>query len=309
MDVLSDVLSTVRLESGVFFRSELRPPWGIRAGPRDDIAFHVVARGRAWLDVEGVPGAVAVEAGDVVLLAPGRAHAVRDHPDSPAREVAELVAERAFCRPTDGDGDGATELVCGWFRFADERPEILLAALPPVLHARELATDAGPWLAQTVRLLCHESRAERPGTATVVSRLCDALFVYVLRSHLAALPPDRPSWLRGLVDPAIGRALELLHDGPAAPWSVAKLAAEVGMSRSAFAARFTGVVGVTPMRYLADWRLRRASVLLRTEPLSIDAIAARTGYGSAAAFSKAFARATGTAPGAYRRAAQVVAAQ
>ena len=129
--------------------------------------------------------------------------------------------------------------------------------------------------------------------ATVVNRLCDAMFVYILRSHLAALPAHEPTWLRALVDPQIGSALRFMHEDPSADWTVAKLAAGVGMSRSAFAARFTQFVGESPMQYLTRWRLQKAAALLRSGDVDIADVAARVGYESPAAFSKAFKRTIG----------------
>ena len=118
------------------------------------------------------------------------------------------------------------------------------------MHVRDLAEDVGPWLAHTVKLVSFETAGGRPGGEIVANRLCDALFVYVLRSALAALPAGRPSWLRGVTDPQIGVALGAMHEAPEKSWTVGTLAAKVGMSRSAFAARFTVVVGETPMQYL-----------------------------------------------------------
>jgi AraC-like DNA-binding protein len=310
VDVLSDVLETVRVDSSMLCRTELAAPWGIRARSPEQLAFHVITRGHGWLSVDGEPDPIAVETGDVVVLAPGRGHILRDTPTTPARDIEEWLASGAFCRVDDRPpraepgAASTTQLVCGWFEFSDPRGDILLDALPPVLHGREQATDSGPWLAQTVKMLSYESLAHQPGMTTVLNRLCDALFVYVLRSHLAALPTERPSWLRALVDPSIGIALQRMHDDPAAPWSVGKLAAEVGMSRSAFSARFTTLVGEPAMQYLARWRLRKAATLLRDSDQTLHTIAATTGYSSAAAFSKAFTREHGSAPGAYRRTAR-----
>jgi len=307
MDVLSDVLETVRVERGMLFQTELAAPWGIRAGSRDQVAFHVILRGHCWLSVDGVGDPLAVETGDVVVLAPRRDHILRDLPGTPARDIDDLVASGAFCRigerPPVPDAGVAptTQLVCGWFSFADPRSEVLLSALPVVLHAREQATDTGSWLTQTVKMLGYESMAQRPGMTTVLNRLCDALFVYVLRSHLAQLPAERPSWLRALADPLIGMALQHMHDDPAAAWTVDKLAADVGMSRSAFSARFTEIAGEPPMQYLARWRLRKAAAMLRDGDETLDAIAAAVGYSSAAAFSKAFTREHDHSPGVYRR--------
>jgi AraC-like DNA-binding protein len=303
MDVLSDILDTVRLETTVFAQTWLRPPWGIRAERREQFAFHVLPHGGGCLEVEGIDP-IEVGAGDVVMLAPGRSHTLRDRPGSPVRDLGELLAEGAFDPGRGERTDGVDAyLICGCFRFADVRGDRLIAALPTLIHIRGGETAAGPWLAQTVRLLANEATAERPGATTVVNRLCDALFVYLLRGHLAALPADETTWLRALVDPQIGTALRLIHGEPAAPWTVAKLAAGVGMSRSAFAARFTDLIGEAPMAYVTRWRLRTAAIALRTTGRDVAEVATSAGYESTAAFSKAFRRLIGEPPGAYRRAA------
>ncbi len=204
---------------------------------------------------------------------------------------------------SDGDGPATTDLICGCFHFQDERGARLLAALPALIHAKAGTTAGSPWLAQTVELLAAEATAERPGTTTVVNRLCDALFVYLLRGYLAALPAQDSSLLQGLADPQIGAALHLIHQDPGKPWTVASIAAAVGMSRSAFAARFSQLVGEPPMRYLQRWRLHEAAVALRgAGARNLPEVAASAGYDSVAAFSKAFKRTIGSAPGAYRRA-------
>ncbi len=304
MDVLSDMLSTVRLKSTVFTQTQLTAPWGIRADGRDHFAFHVITRGRGVLDVDGLPP-VDVEAGDVVVVAPGRTHSLRDRRESPARDLMELLSSGAFDRRTGtapaGEAGPTTHLICGCFRFEDMRHNVLMSALPTMIHTREMSSDVGPWLAQTIKLLAYESLAERPGMATVVDRLCDAMFVYILRSHLVAVPAQDPNWLRALVEPQIGSALRFMHEDPSADWTVATLATRVAMSRSAFAARFTQFVGESPMQYLSRWRLQKAAALLRAGDVDIADVAARVGYESPAAFSKAFKRTIGVAPGAYRR--------
>jgi AraC-like DNA-binding protein len=218
----------------------------------------------------------------------------------------ELVAAGAFApgaRPA-GSSNVETHLVCGCFRFEATANNVLLSALPAVIHTRDVGSDAGLWLAQTIKLLAFESHVEQPGASTVTQRLCDALFVFILRSHLAALPPEKASWLRALVDPQIGVALRSIHEAPGEPWTVAKLASRVGMSRSAFALRFAEHVGETPMQYLIRWRVQKAAGIMRAPgAAALTAIAAEVGYGSEAAFNKAFKRLIGIAPGAYRQGA------
>jgi AraC-like DNA-binding protein len=302
MDVLSDVLGTVRLESSVMARTELAAPWGIRADAQDRFAFHLLGRGTAWLEVEGCDP-IEVAAGDVAVIAPGRGHTMRDSRTTRARPVSEWIASGDFaCTPASADA----QLVCGWFRFESPGAEMLRAALPPVVHTRDLG-DAAPWLGRTIELIVAESAigAERaPGSETVVNRLCDALFVYVLRAHLARIPEGEPNWLRALVEPGVGASLRLMHERPGEPWTVAALAAEVGMSRSAFAARFGALVGESPIEYLTRWRLRKAAGMLRGGSAGIAEVASRVGYESEASFNRAFKRWIGRAPGAYRREAR-----
>jgi AraC-like DNA-binding protein len=296
-DVLSDVLGTVRLHGTVFGSLDLVAPWGMSATPRDLFIFHIVARGECWFEADGSEPAHA-STGDVLLLAPRRAHTLRDAPGSRVRPFEQVVAAN---RPLDDPR--AMQLVCGGFQVDDDT---LLRALPPVIHTHELASDAGSWLAQTVRLLVYEASHGHPGAATVVSRVCDALFVYVIRSALAKLPPGNASWLHALVTPRIGDALRLMHGEPSKEWSVGELAQRVGMSRSAFAQQFAAVVGDTPMQYLIQWRVRKAASLLRGGDTAIAEVAERVGYQSDVAFAKAFKRAMGVTPGAFRRAAAAI---
>jgi AraC-like DNA-binding protein len=298
VDVLSDVLDTVRLTSTVFVQTRLAAPWGIGTRVLPHYAFHVVTGIPSLLEVDGL-GPIEVGDGDVVVIAPGRRHSLRSGPDAVARDVREMLADGSLC----ASPDGGTQLVCGSFRFEDAHGGSLIAALPPVLHVRHDAPDVGPWLAHTVELLTTESSADRPGQSTVLNRLCDALFVCVLRSHLAAGPGRDSSWMRALDDPKIGDALGMMHEDPYRTWSVPLLAARVGMSRSAFAERFTRLVGETPIQYLIKWRVQKAAGMLRTAQGSVEEIAARIGYDSVGAFSKAFKRSVGVSPGAYRRSA------
>ncbi len=306
MDVLSDMLSAVRLRSTVFAQTRLPAPWGIRAEGGDFFAFHVIVSGRGHLEVDGL-APVEVEAGEVVVVRPRQVHSLRDRPDTPTVDLNRLLAAGVFgpaasSSVTSDPGPNATHLICGCFQFEDMRHNLLLSALPTMIHTREFASEVGPWLAQTIKLLEYESLSDRPGMATVVDRLCDAMFVYVLRSHLASVGNDESNWLRALVEPQIGVALQLLHDEPGRAWTVGTLAKRVAMSRSAFAARFKQVTGEPPMQYLARWRLQKAASMLRTGEFDIADVATRTGYESSAAFSKAFKRTMGLAPGAYRRA-------
>ncbi|HEY5935432.1 MAG TPA: AraC family transcriptional regulator [Kofleriaceae bacterium] len=299
MDVLSDILENLSLRSTVFAQTELAAPWGLHAEPRPELAFHIVSSGHCWFQVEDEP-MVEVASGDVLLLAPERAHSLRDHPSTAPVSVRELLQAGAFGSPATSDRASRTQIICGFFRIDDAGGEVLRSVLPRVIHTRDATTDRDPWISQTLRLLALESTGTQPGRSTVVSRLCEALFVYVLRDHLAVSSAES-GWMRGLLDPHVSRALELMHQAPDHDWTVASLASRVGMSRSAFAAHFQELVSETPMRYLARWRMQKAATALRSGEIAIASIATQAGYDSVAAFSKAFKRAVGVAPGAYRR--------
>lgn len=297
MDVVSDVLDTVRLTSTVFVRTGLSAPWGMSNRP-PTYAFHIVSGAGCQLEVDGVEP-VDLADGDVVVIPPGPRHSLRSGPDAIVRDVRDMLADGSLCANPDGD----TQLVCGAFRFDGASGSSLSALLPPLLHFTSDGPGVGPWLAETVELLTVESFVEQPGQSTVLNRMCDALFVYLLRAYLAEGSGPEASWLRALSDPKIGAALGLMHEDPYRAWSVPVLAAEVGMSRSAFAARFARLVGDTPIGYLIKWRVQKAAAMLRSAPHSVEEIAARVGYDSVGAFSKAFKRSVGVSPGAYRRAA------
>ena len=309
-DVVSEVLRAVRLGAEVFGRFELSAPWGMRV-PRTEqhLSFYVIARGGAWLDVEtegkrDSARQLALSAGDVVLLPHGEPHVLRD-PSRAMRTPRE--AHSVGCpRPTSvepvrfGGGGPVTSFVAGAFRFAAPARSVLLESLPPVIHIAAGEATTSPQLAAAVQLILAESAAPGPGSSLVSARLAEILLVHALRAQ-AASRDEHQSGLCALADPMIGASLRLMHAQPAEPWTVERLAREVGMSRSAFAARFTQLVGEAPLQYLTRWRMTQAAELLREREDSVPAIAERVGYRNAAAFMKAFARVEGVGPGAYRR--------
>jgi transcriptional regulator GlxA family with amidase domain len=161
-------------------------------------------------------------------------------------------------------------------------------------------TDTG-WLGQFIRLATLESTEKRAGGESVLAKLSELMFIEVVRRYLEALPPGQTGWLAGLRDPFVGKALSALHGSPAQDWTIEELAKQVGLSRSALAERFTGLVGIPPMHYLAKWRMQVASGLLSGGGVNIATIAAETGYASEAAFSRAFKKMVGVPPSAWRR--------
>jgi AraC-like DNA-binding protein len=195
------------------------------------------------------------------------------------------------------DGGQEARIVCGVFFLADEdHPAVL--GFPPCIHVPADAHST-PWLAGLTQALVAEAVQRGPGSDVVMARLSDALVARALRYHLETT--DEPGWLHGLRDPAISRALSALHRDLGRSWTVASLAREAGLSRAAFAARFTALVGQSPMQCAFGRRMRRAEMLLRSDHLTVAAIASLVGYASESALSSAFVRYSGTTPGSYRK--------
>jgi AraC-like DNA-binding protein len=304
-DVLADVLDAARFSSVIYRRLELGAPWGLRIPARGHVSFYVVSRGGGWLEVAGA-APIALSAGDAALLPHGSAHVLRDAPGTKTR--AALDTDR---REASGDGGpwkigGAgpsTSMVAGCFELASGARNVFFDSLPAVLHLPASDAGAAPWLSATVQLIVAESHAPGPASGVVLRRLADVLFVQALRA-LAKRDDCGRQGLRALTDPAIGQSLRLMHARAAEPWTVQTLAAAVGLSRSGFAARFTGLVGEPPLQYLARWRMTQAATLLLEREQTPGTVAPLVGYRSGPAFNKAFKRWQGSAPGAFRRAAR-----
>ena len=310
-DPLSDLLRVVRLDGAFFYAAEATAePWGVESvsakeltprilpGAEHLIAYHVLTKGRCYGALLGGEQ-VELVAGDVIVFPHGDAHlmssepGVRLFPDAktgaPARYPdTVLIGDR---------GPRVTSFVCG-FLGCDRRPfNPLLAALPRLMHVRSMADG---WHGGFVRQLTDESRLGRPGADTVLTRLAELMFIEVLRRYLEDLPPGQTGWLAGLRDEIVGRALSLLHARPAQHWTLESLAREVASSRSNLAKRFGDLVGQPPMQYLAKWRIQVAANLLVQTGAKVASIGSEVGYDSEAAFSRAFKKATGLAPGAWR---------
>jgi AraC-like DNA-binding protein len=300
MDVLSDVMQTVRLQSHLYGRLELTAPWGMRIDAPDRPSFFVVTRGSCWLEMGGGEKPVPLAGGDFVFLPRARPHILRDAPDTPAVSIEEIFGDCEHARlPLHYGGGGMpVSIVCGCFTFEDGGRNPLVESLPPMIHVR--ADHTVQWLEMTLQFVAAEAASLVPGAETVANRLADILFVHAVRAHIASGGDRVSGWLRALTDPQIGAAMRLIHESPQTPWTVASLASAAAMSRSAFAARFATVVGETPLRYLTAWRMRKASNLLKRES-KISMIAKAVGYETETAFGKAFRKHAGMTPGTYRR--------
>lgn len=305
-DPLGEALHFLRMSGSFYCRSEVTGRWGMTLPPMPgSMWFHVVLRGTARIDVAGAPARTLVE-GDFALVPHGTGHVLA------ADEEASATAPSVYDLPHDyvsdryavlrhGDPGAATAMICGAVRFDHPSAHRLVRLLPPLVEVESTPGPRSVWMRSTLQLIAEEARELRPGGEAVITRLSDILVIQALRSWLDNDPAARTGWLGALQDAQIGHALALIHDDPRRGWTVAALAAETAMSRSAFAAKFTELVDEPAMRYVTRWRMQTALQTLRDADVTVSELARRYGYQSEAAFSRAFKRVIGTSPGSIRR--------
>ena len=317
MDALSDVLRVARLTGGVFLHAEFFAPWCMSArvppehcspvlGPASHlILYHYIAEGELRVRVDGGNDEdLVLGAGEVVLLPRNDPHLMGSDLSLPPVSGGDIIQ-----RPTDGGlfsirhggAGGRTRMICGFLGGDSFEGNPLIATLPSLLKLKVEQGGAAEWIRSTFQYAAEEVAAGRPGSMTVLAKLSELLFVEAVRRYAEDLPEGQTGWLAGLRDPYVARALALLHRDIARPWSVDDLGREVALSRSALAYRFIRLIGVPPMQYLASWRMQVATQELRNTSVPLARIAEMVGYGSEAAFSRAFKKALGTAPATWRR--------
>jgi AraC-like DNA-binding protein len=310
----------VKLTGALFFIVEASSPWGVEVPPAEAfrgavlpraqhiVSYHVVLEGSGWAGIPNGP-AGRFEAGDILVFPHGDPYSMLSAAGQPPEY--DIAATLAFLRDMaagrlpfvvreGGGGPDGARFVCGYLG-CDVRPfNPVLATLPPLLHVKRAATRRDDPLAPLIELTLAEAGERRAGGEAIRLRLSELIFVEVVRRHLEAPGAGQRGWLAGLRDPAIGRVLAMLHDRPAHPWSLGELARRAGMSRAVLALRFARLVGCPPMHYLTLWRMQVAARLIADRAIKIAAVADAVGYGSEAAFSRAFKKVTGMTPAAWR---------
>lgn len=302
MDLLSDVVTSMRSGTPGAARVELHGDWGwYLPGDTEVAGFMAFLEGSCWLFPDAPEGPTKVEAGEIVFSPHGDGCGLAS---SPARPLETLEEARpgpgGFDRYSFGHPDSRPPVVClaGGYRMDRERTHPLLTALPQHVFVR----DGGPELARVLAGLGEEISQTRPGTDALLPLLLDSLLLYVLRACLETTTEGpSSSWAQALSEPGIGAALAAIHRDPADGWTVTSLAAVARMSRATFARRFVALTGSPPMTYVAWWRMNAARRMLRDTGLSVETVAKRVGYGSPFAFSHAFRQAYGKPPLRYRK--------
>jgi len=306
IDPLGETLHFLRM-SGVFYcRSEFTAPWGLTLPPFEScMMFHIVTAGQCWLQVDGAEDC-ALRAGDLALVPHGEGHRLVSDPAARARALFDLPRELISDRYEvlrHGGGGANTNVLCGVVRFDHPAAQQLLRVLPRRIKVDAWSAPEMEWIQSTVRFITAEARELRTGGETVITRLADILVIQAIRSWMADNAVAETGWLRALRDRQIGRAIALIHRDPGGAWTVESLASEAGMSRSAFAARFTELVGEPAMQYATRWKMNTALMWLKDNDAPLGELASRLGYESEAAFNRAFKRIIGATPGSVRRGA------
>jgi AraC-like DNA-binding protein len=319
-DVLSDVLRAIKLTGALFFWVDASLPWSVEVPQADSfaglilpraqhvISYHIVTKGSGWVSIGNDPPQEFAE-GDILVIPHGDPYAMRSapgvtsglrHEDSLTFFRAMATGQLPFVVTEGGRGPLFTRYVCG-FLGCEARPfNPLLGALPSLVRIRRAADAPDDLLDRLIELTLAEAPAQRPGAECIRLRLSELIFVEVVRRHLEMLPKQQTGWLAGLRDPAVGRAVALVHQDPARSWTIERLARETGVSRSVLAARFMRLVGCPPMQYVARWRVQLAARLLTDGSVKVAAVGRDVGYRSEAAFSRRFKRVAGVSPAEWR---------
>ena len=303
-DVLSDIFETIRLRATLYFHTDYSPPWAVTVPAYAQAArFHLVVQGRCHVQLAS-GRAVDIAAGDLILIPRGQEHILADSAGRSPAPLEQVIEQSGYDGNGtfvlgEGDQNASTRMVCGHFGFAEGADHPLLRSLPELIVMTPADRARHPILDETLRLVVRRVFADNLGASAAISRLSEVFFIEVVRASIEQCP-ELARVMGAMTDNQVGRALELIHNDAGRSWTVASLAAEVGMSRSRFAERFSDLMGDSPMKYLADWRLQQALMLLGRSRINVQEVASRVGYQSAAAFTRAFAQKFGSPPSDFR---------
>jgi AraC-like DNA-binding protein len=313
MDVLSEVLRAVKLGGVLFFHAEFTAPWCVTTRPKtlarylspdagQVIVYHYLTEGRAYAELPA-GRRVELNAGDIVVFPHGHDHDLGngsakavDSLDTFGANLSEGVKLARF-----GGGGEVTRFVCGFMGCERHFGDVLLSGLPPILKVSVVKDESDQWLERSIRYSVDEPHGSIAGGKLIQAKLAELLFVETIRRYINEMPEGEVGWLAGTRDSIVGRALALLHQNPSHPWTISDLARQVGLSRSRLAERFRHYLGESPMAYLARWRLKLGAEILQNTDESVAEIAMSVGYGSEAAFNRAFKRHFASPPAHFRR--------
>ncbi len=306
MDILSDVLSALKLKGCLYFNTRFYGPWGIRVPKLGNVArFHLVTDGPCAVRIGQSETVVNLSKGDIIIIPHGKAHILSDKADSPSAALDDALAASNFTGQglfEYGSSDRAseTQLICGHLEFDDAFLHPLIKQLPDCMVVKAKQLEEIVWLGHAIRSLTEIQLSAQMGNNAIVQKLSEIIFIHVIKVWQTSLNTEE-NFLYAISDPHIGKSLQCFHANPQQKWSLHVLALEAGLSRTLFAERFRLLVGMPPMQYIKQWRVQQAQLLLRESSQSVDQIAQSVGYASVTAFTRIFKKLVGFGPGAYRK--------
>ena len=290
-DVLSNVLRLLRFKANIYFHSTYCGEWTLDASGTGRSTFHVVAEGKCWLHMQQLEKPIQLSPGDLLIFPNDASHIICPY---------EVLLNLEIKQPATLDLEDSTALICGYFEFDVPRSNPVIEALPDwVLIKHQEAHDSAPWLQQIVALMILEAEKETVGIEATLDKLSELLFIHVVRHLISTGKTDKGIFV-ALGDSRLSQVLKAIHTNPQHHWKVEGLASIANMSRSAFSAHFLKALGSTPLQYITHWRMQIAYAELLESQRTITDIAEFVGYGSEAAFRKAFKSTLGITPGSVR---------
>ncbi len=308
MDLLSDILQTVKLRGAVYFHARFQSPWGMKIPAGQFANYHIVTDGKCWVESDALEKPILLKKGDMVLFPRGDSHSLVDTLQSDIVTADELLSNARKTGNNEvifgGNGSHSSSLICGHFEYNRECPHPLFETLPPLIHISASDNLNVNWFSTASELAAQISASSSMGKNAVINRLAESLFIQALADYLNTVD-DLSSFLAATQDRNIGFVLQSIHDEIAHDWSIAELARIASMSKSVFSSKFHSMVGEPPIIYLARWRMLKAREMLTETTLPISLISEKVGYQSEFSFSKAFKKMTGLTPGTVRKAVVV----
>ncbi len=287
MDAISDILNLIKLKSSVYFRKDFLSPWGMEMDKSPHAQFHLVVWGHCYLKTGQMKKPVELYTGDIVVFPNGDSHWLADNTGNKLVAGSKVLESHRKKKQIFKGSRISTTLVCGHFEFDKDYIHPFLQSLPKLIHISGTERRRNSWIETVASIIIQETESDVPGSEIITTRLAEVLFIHILRVYLQQSKISN-GFLAALKDEQINHALALIHKYPNRRWTLENIARIVGMSRSAFAAKFKEVMGITPMNYLTNWRLNKALELIKNKKLPMIEIAEQVGYSSEAAFGRAF---------------------